>query len=178
MTTPRLTFNRREFISAGAVAVSAMNLPASGVASADAAAAKDGRSPATLVCDVFVYGSTPGGIAAAIEAARRGCKVVLACPKLHPGGMAASGLSTTDAVRREIFGGLVVEFINGVREEYRRTISENSPDWKLIQDGWYYEPSVAERVFDRLIEAEAARLACWRGHHLLGATVRLTGSRA
>ena len=42
------------------------------------------------------------------EAARRGCKVVLACPKKHAGGMAASGLSTTDAVRREIFGGLVV----------------------------------------------------------------------
>ena len=64
--------------------------------------------------DVFVYGSTPGGCAAAIEAARRGCKVILACPQQHPGGMMASGLSTTDAVRREMFGGLVIEFINGV----------------------------------------------------------------
>src|SRR5258706_16406710 len=75
-------------------------------------------------CDVFVYGSTPGGIAAAVEAARRGCRVVLACPKAHPGGMAASGLSTTDAVRRDLFGGIVQEFVGLVREEYRKTIGE------------------------------------------------------
>lgn len=31
--------------------------------------------------DVFVYGSTPGGIAAAVEVAQRGLKVVLACPQ-------------------------------------------------------------------------------------------------
>lgn len=122
-------------------------------------------------CDVFVYGSTPGGISAALEAARRGCRVVLACPKNHAGGMPASGLSTTDAVRRELFGGLVSEFINGVRKEYRRTSGEHSPDWRLIRDGWYYEPSVAERVFDQMLEAEAERLQFWRGHHLVGATV-------
>ncbi|MDE0015836.1 MAG: FAD-dependent oxidoreductase [Candidatus Poribacteria bacterium] len=51
-----------------------------------------------MACDVFVYGSTPGGCAATIEAARRGCKVILACPQQHPGGMMASGLSTTDDV--------------------------------------------------------------------------------
>src|SRR6187399_1263353 len=62
-------------------------------------------------CDAFVYGSTPGGIAAAVEAARRGLKVVLACPQKHPGGMAASGLCTTDAVRRHLFGGIVAEFV-------------------------------------------------------------------
>ncbi len=85
--------------------------------------------------------------------------------------MAASGLSTTDAVRREIFGGLMVEFVNGVREEYRRTLDEDSPEWKLIHDGWYYEPSVAERVFDRLLQQET-RLQFWRKHHLVAATVR------
>ena len=112
------------------------------------------KTSRTLNCDAFVYGSTPGGCAAAIEAARRGCKVILACPQQHPGGMMASGLSTTDAVRREMFGGLVIEFINGMHEEYRRTIGEDSPDWRLIQDGWFYEPSVAERVFDHLLGKE------------------------
>ena len=125
-----------------------------------------------LSYDVFVYGSTPGGCAAAIEAARRGCKVILACPQQHPGGMMASGLSTTDAVRREMFGGLVIEFIKGVREEYRRTIGENSAEWKLIQDGWFYEPSVAERVFDQLLGAEVDTLEFLRGYYLVNATVQ------
>jgi hypothetical protein len=128
-------------------------------------------SAAVTTCDVFVYGSTPGGISAALEAARRGCRVLLACPKHHAGGMPASGLSTTDAVRREFFGGRVRGFIAGVRDEYRRTLGEDSPDWRLIRDGWYYEPSVAERVFDRMLEAEAERLEFWRGHYLVNATV-------
>ncbi len=120
-----------------------------------------------LVCDTFVYGSTPGGLAAAIEAARRGCRVLLACPKKNAGGMAASGLCTTDAVRRELFGGLVLEFIDGVRADYLRELGENSPEWEYIHDGRFYEPSVAERVFDRMLEAEADQLTFLRGHHLL-----------
>lgn len=170
--------DRRAFLKAGAAAMAAANV-SSWVASANAAEPRRTVSVDKPVsCDVFVYGSTPGGIAAALEAARRGCQVVLACPKTHPGGMAASGLCTTDAVRREMFGGVVIEFIHGVREEYRRILGENSPDWKLIQDGWYYEPSVAERVFDRLLAGAAERLQFWRGHHLLGAEVqgdRVTG---
>lgn len=159
---------RREFIAGAAACGSSMaaNSPAAARVFRD-----NSPPPDPVSCDVFVYGSTPGGIAAAVEAARRGCRVVLACPKNHAGGMAASGLSTTDAVRRGIFAGLVAEFIRGVREEYRRMLGESSPDWKLIQDGWYYEPSVAERVFDHLLEKESKRLQFWRRHHLLGATV-------
>src|SRR5436190_16252255 len=128
-------------------------LAGAAVLAAGCAAPAGPPAPATD-CDVFVYGSTPGGVAAAVEAARRGCRVVLACPKAHAGGMAASGLSTTDAVRRDLFGGLVQEFVGLIREEYRRTIGEGSPDWKLTENGWYYEPSVAERAFDKLIEGE------------------------
>lgn len=61
-------------------------------------------APTPTVTDVLVYGSTPGGITAAVEAARQGLKVILACPQSNLGGMAASGLSTTDAVRTELFG--------------------------------------------------------------------------
>jgi len=166
LTSPSPHVSRRGFLSQaaalGALAVS--GLPDS--------AAQEIPESRPVPYDVFVYGSTPGGCAAAIEAARRGCKVALVCPKMHPGGMAASGLSTTDAVRRELFGGLVAEFIAGVRDEYRRRLGESSPQWKFVHDGWYYEPSVAEAVFDRLLAAESERLDFFRGHHLLEATVR------
>ena len=76
------------------------------------------RPAESHACDVLVYGSTPGGVAAAIEAARNGARVILACPKKNPGGMSASGLCTTDAVRRHLFGGFVTEFVNEVRAWY------------------------------------------------------------
>jgi NADPH-dependent 2,4-dienoyl-CoA reductase/sulfur reductase-like enzyme len=51
-----------------------------------------GRSGA----DVVVYGATPGGICAAIAAARLGRTVVLLEPTPRIGGMATHGLSHTD----------------------------------------------------------------------------------
>jgi hypothetical protein len=159
-----MNISRREFLgSAAAIGV---------------LAAAPVQEPAAVSVDVFVYGSTPGGIAAAVEAARRGCRVLLACPQRHPGGMAASGLSTTDAVRRELFGGLVLEFVGQVREEYRKILGESSPDWKKIQDGWHYEPSVAEAAFARMLDRERERLECRLGHHLVSARVaggKITG---
>ncbi len=159
--------NRREFLQASALGVATAQLSSLGVLPAS------GKTlyPA-LSCDVFVYGSTPGGCAAAIEAARRGCKVILACPKNHPGGMAASGLSTTDAVRLELFGGLMLEFIQKVRAIYARTIGVDSKEWPLIKDGWFYEPSVAEQAFQEMLEAEAVNLQFLRGHHLERAQVK------
>lgn len=113
-----------------------------------------GGEAESRVCDVLVYGSTPGGIAAAIEAARAGVSVVLACPKKFPGGMSASGLCTTDAVRRHLFGGFVLEFVNAVRAKYESLFGKDHPDFKLCRDGWYYEPSVAEAVFRELIQKQ------------------------
>ena len=124
-------------------------------------------------CDVFVYGSTPGGVAAAIEAARRGCCVVLVCPaKKHAGGMAASGLCTTDAVRRDLFGGLMLEFVQRVRKYYVKTLGEGTAEFALIRDGWFYEPSVAERVFDEMLGEQSDRLEFRRGRHLVKAEVQ------
>ncbi len=139
---------RREFIAgsiAGAVVAGCQNI---------VLAEESPPKPETMTCNVFVYGSTPGGIAAAVEAARRGEHVVLACPKRNLGGMAASGLCTTDAVRRNLFGGLVLEFIDGVREQYRRALGGNEEQLRLIQDGWFYEPSIAEAVFREMVEKE------------------------
>lgn len=149
--------NRRDFL------VGLTATAAAGQLTSQATAAEPRQS-----CDTFVYGSTPGGIAAAVEAARRGQKVILACPKHNPGGMSASGLCTTDAVRRHLFGGLLLEFVGKVRERYTQLLESNSPDWKFVQDGWFYEPSVAEHVFRGLIEAEP-RIEWLKGHWLTAA---------
>lgn len=119
-------------------------------------------------CDLFVYGSTPGGIAAAVEGARRGLRVVLACPQKHLGGMAASGLSTTDAVRTDLFGGQVAEFIALVRRHYQRTLADRPDEYARTMDGWFYEPSVAESAFAQMVQGE--RTLQWLpGHHLASA---------
>ncbi|MHC5055303.1 MAG: FAD-dependent oxidoreductase, partial [Planctomycetota bacterium] len=131
--------DRRRFLK-----VTGLTIAATGLKQPSADARDDSQA-----CDVFVYWSTPGGISAAIEAARRGSRVVLACPKAHPGGMKASGLCAPDAVRPELFGGIVQEFFGNVRKEYEKTIGRTSTDWRYVQNGWRVEPSVAERIFDR-----------------------------
>ncbi|HZO57154.1 MAG TPA: FAD-dependent oxidoreductase, partial [Bryobacteraceae bacterium] len=64
--------------------------------------------------DVVVYGGTPGGIAAALAAARAGRSVALAEYHHHFGGMAASGLGKSDVETRETIGGIFREFTQRV----------------------------------------------------------------
>ncbi len=111
-------------------------------------------APETHQADVLVYGTTPGGIAAAISVARRGKRVLLVGPKGHVGGMAASGLCTTDAVRRHLFGGLLIDFIGHVASYYRARSEKFPRDWELCREGWFYEPSVAEKMFRYMLEKE------------------------
>jgi hypothetical protein len=125
-----------------------------------------------LSADTLVYGSTPGGVAAALEAARRGCKVVLACPQKHVGGMSASGLCTTDAVRRHLFGGIVLEFVQRVKAYYAKTLGEKDSQLPLIKDGWFYAPSAAEAVFEEMLAGEEGRITLLKGHHLASAAVK------
>ncbi len=152
-----LTSSRREFLITTAFASTASRV---------FSAAKETATEST---DVFIYGSTPGGIAAALEAARRGCRVTLACPKNHPGGMTASGLCTTDAVRQKLFGGIVNEFIGRVRALYQKELGDHAAELALTRDGWFYEPSVAEQVFEEMLGEQAERLTFLRGRHLVRA---------
>jgi len=66
--------------------------------------------PATHDCEVAVYGGTPAGVAAAIQAARMGRKTLLLSFNRHVGGMTSGGLTATDVGNKESIGGLALDF--------------------------------------------------------------------
>lgn len=98
-------------------------------------------------CDLLVYGGTAGGVMTAVAGARSGLKTVLLEPRAHVGGMATGGLSRTDVGKREVIGGLALEFYFrvGMRYEMPRYMNPAA---------WFYEPRVGESVLRRML-AEA-----------------------
>lgn len=105
--------------------------------------------------DVVVYGGTPGGVAAAISAARSGRSVALIEYHRHLGGMTTSGLGKSDVETREAIGGLFREFTGKVHAYYVERYGAGSENERLSKQGYYYEPSVAQRVLDRMVSDEA-----------------------
>ncbi|MBM3782709.1 MAG: FAD-dependent oxidoreductase [Acidobacteria bacterium] len=114
--------------------------------------------------EVVVYGGTPGGVAAAVTAARAGRQVALVEPHKHLGGMTVSGLGKSDIETREAIGGLFREFTSQIREHYVEHLGPEGA--KLSRDGYYYEPSVALRVMRRLVDNEK-RITVLTNHRLV-----------
>lgn len=115
--------------------------------------------------DVVVVGGTPGGVATAIAAARLGRRVALVEHQAHLGGLSASGLGKSDIENRDLIGGLFLEFVERVRLHYLECDGPGSPNLELCREGYYYEPSVAERVFDAMV-AEQSRIQLFKAHEL------------
>jgi len=80
-----------------------------------------------IECDVAVYGGTPAGVTAAIQAARAGKKTVLLSFNQHVGGMTSGGLTATDLGRKESIGGLALEFYTriGRKSNFRPSEAES-----------------------------------------------------
>ena len=127
-------------------------------------------SAADVQFDVVVVGGTPGGIAAALSAGRVGRKVLLIESHKHIGGMSTSGLGKSDVERRHLIGGLFQEFAERVKRRYLDRYGEDSPDFELCRDGYYFEPSVAESVFNEMLE-ECSNVSVLTQHRLVRAEV-------
>ena len=94
--------------------------------------------------DLVVYGGTAAGVTTAVAAARNGLKVALLEPRTHIGGMVSGGLSGTDTGKREVIGGMALEFYfrSGLKYQMNRHLNELS---------WMPEPKVAEAIFREML---------------------------
>lgn len=119
--------------------------------------------------DLVVYGGSAAGVMTAVSGARQGLKVVLLEPRDHVGGLVSGGLSGTDVGRREVIGGLALEFYYLAGRRY-------GLDRHLQELAWMPEPKVAEAIMrDMLREAGVTLLERHRLREKTG--VRKEGAR-
>lgn len=114
--------------------------------------------------DIVVYGGTPAGIIAAVEAGRMGKSVILLEPSHWIGGMVTGGLGATDKGIVWTVGGLSREFFNRIYKYY-----EQPGVWKFetraiylpkhpqthaeeMKCQWYFEPHVATQIFNTMLD--------------------------
>lgn len=108
--------------------------------------------------DVVVYGGTPAGIAAAVQAARGGASVALVEPTAHVGGLVTSGLSHVDYRTYEGVTGFYLEFTKRVEAYYRDKYGEDSEQLAISRMGTHGEPHVNELVFEQMLQ-ESGRIS-------------------
>lgn len=91
--------------------------------------AEDDELSNHISADLCVYGASPGGIMAAISAARSGLSVILLEPTGHIGGMLTSGLNATDAPVPSLITGLPREYFSrcGLRYGHKQMSIRHEP---------------------------------------------------
>lgn len=136
-------------------AIGRRSLLLGGIAAAAASLPAEAQTkPAMNTFDVVVVGGTPGGICAAVAAARMGRKVAVLERTAHIGGLPANGLGATDIATRGATGGLFREFVGRVRQHYVDKYGATSPQVADCSDGFHFEPHVAEQVFTEMLAGE------------------------
>jgi hypothetical protein len=108
--------------------------------------------------DIVIVGGTPGGIMCAVATAREGRTAVTLERTQHIGGLPANGLGATDIGTRGATGGLFLEFVNRVKQYYIDTYGADAEQVKVCDDGYHFEPSVAEKVFEAMLAEHADKI--------------------
>lgn len=100
-----------------------------------------------------VYGGTSGGVAAAVQAARLGKKVILAEPGRHLGGMTSGGLSAVDIGDPRSVGGISREYFTKLAATVGVVLAWDKPfvakgGGPATGGAYAIEPHKAEEVFN------------------------------
>lgn len=93
-----------------------------------------------IKCDVAVYGGTPAGVTAAVQAARMGKKAILLTINNHVGGLTSGGLTATDIGNRKSIGGVANEFYQRIGK---------------IKD---FSPSAAEALYLKMLKEAGVKV--------------------
>lgn len=101
--------------------------------------------------DLVIVGGNPGGIMAAISAAKLGQTSAILERTEYIGGLPANGLGATDIATRNATTGLFKDFVDRVYQYYVSTYGEHSSQVQLCSDGYHFEPYVATLVFQNMI---------------------------
>ena len=125
-----------------------------GFASRSLRAAEATPTVTTAAYDVVVHAATPGGVMAAIAAAREGARVAILEPSLYVGAMASSGLGLADYGQHSesVLGGQCQEFYRRVAKHYNVSFFWPGQDQCGEHKApWACEPHVAEAVFVEML---------------------------
>jgi hypothetical protein len=101
---------------------------------------KNENKQKNIEVDICVYGGTSAGIIAAYTAKKQGKSVILIEPGNYLGGLTAGGLGATDIGNKYAITGLAKDFYRRIGKYYGKF------------EQWIFEPHVASRVYDDLIE--------------------------
>lgn len=98
----------------------------------------------TIRVDVCVYGGTPGGVGAAVQAQRMGKTAALAVFRRHVGGLTAAGLTAVDTGKAASIGGMAMDFLKRAAGDHVLK-ADGSPQLD-------FRPSEAEKTFRAMLE--------------------------
>lgn len=126
--------------------------------------------------DLIVISATPAGIMAAIAAARGGVKDIALIERTrHIGGLCANGLGATDIHTRGATGGLFLEFTSRIKNYYLKKYGAESQQLKDCSDGYHFEPSVAESVFENWLAEYKSQIKVFKSIQWEKITLSETG---
>ncbi len=101
--------------------------------------------------DVCVYGATPGGIAAAVAAAKSGREVLLLESTARIGGLVTSGLTHSDFHSFESLTGAFLDLSRRVKAHYAETYGPDSEQVEASFEGTFAEPKVNLLAFEQML---------------------------